>query len=603
MNLADRLRRALPLLGLTIAAALLLAGLTMLVGLLRHWPAALVAAAVAVVVLGVGRWLRRRVPKGTILEVDLEQGIAEHVPDVPGAKVLAGKAHTLRDLTDALHRAADDDRVAALVARIGGSKIGLATAQELRSAVAAFRAGGKRAVAWAEVLGEGRDATIDYYLAAAFDEVYLQPGAWVSAHGLLRRMPFLRGVFDKLGTRVEFDHREQYKAAKYMLTETEVVPPHREMMESLAGGEFDQIVAGIAAGRGLDPEAVRAAIDRAPLLSAEAEAAGFVDGLAYRDEVYEKVKAQSGGRLLYAGRYLKRAGRPHRRGAKVALVYAVGGVSRGESKLSWFPEVAVTMGADTVTRALRQATDDDKVKAVVMRVNSPGGSAVASESIWRAVANARRAGKPVVVSMGDVAGSGGYYIACGADKIVAQPGTLTGSIGVVSGKLVTSDTLARVGFNAGESVRGRNGTWWSAGYDYDEEGWQRLQAFLDDIYVEFRSRVSDGRGMSLDEVTEVAKGRVWLGSQAAANGLVDALGGLETAVDLAREAAGLAPDAAVRLVEFPRRRRRMPWEKPESSEAAVEALGAALHAVAPLTRHVAAAIPAPERALTMPVDR
>ncbi len=598
MSLPDRLRRTVPLLGAVLALLLVLAGLTLLVGVLRHWLVALIAAGGAVVMLALGRRLQRRVPRGTILELDLEQGLVEHVPDVPGARLLIGRRMRLRDVVDALHRAAGDDRVAALVARVGAAGYGLATAQEVRDAVGAFRAAGKKTVAWAEVFGEASDATTDYYVAAAFDEVYLQPGSSLATTGILRRVPFLRGVLDKLAARVQFDHRQEYKSFMYRLTERELVPPHREMLESLTDGEFAQLVTGIAGGRGLDEAAVRDAIDGSPLLAEEARAAGLVDGLAYRDEVYERIKEETGGGLLYLDRYLKRAGRPHRKGDKMALVYAVGGVTRGKSRFSWFPTVEIAMGSDTVTGALREATEDDKVKAILLRVDSRGGSAVASEAIWRAVGNARRAGKPVIVSMGDVAGSGGYYISCGADRIVAQPGTLTGSIGVVSGKIVTATTLAKAGITAGEVARGANATFWSAGYDYDEPGWARLQAFLDDVYDRFRGLVADGRDLTPEQVEEVAKGRVWLGAQAAEIGLVDALGGLETALGLAREAAGLAPDAPVKLIEFPRRKRKLPWQKPDSSEAAAEAVGAALAAAAPYGR-IAATLPAPERALTM----
>ncbi len=586
---AVRVRNLASTLAAVLAALLLLAGLTVAVGALRRWWVALAAFAVLVVAAVVARRLRRRVPARTVLEVDLAKGVVEAAPDVPGGRLVGGGGWPLRDLVDALHRAAGDDRVVGLVARVG-PKLELAHAQELRDALAAFRAAGKRTVAFAETFGESGDATVPYYLAAGFDEVWAQPGSFVSITGVMSRTPFLRGLFDKLGIRPEFDHREEYKAAMYLFTETEMPPPHREAAEAVTGDHFDQIVAGIAAGRSLPESDVRAAVDRAPLLAAEAEAAGLVDGLAYRDQVIARVKESTGGRLLFLDRYLKRAGRPHRKGAKVALIHATGPVARGRSKFSALPQPGMTMGADDVDEAFRQATADDRVQAIVFRVDTPGGSAVGSETILRAVVRAREAGKPVVASMGYVAGSGGYYVSCRADRIVAQPATITGSIGVVDGKLVVDAALERVGLTAGHVAQGATATYFSSRHGYDERTAARHQAFLDDVYARFRHHVAEGRGLDPERVRELAKGRVWTGAQAHERGLVDALGGLETALGLARELAGLAPDAPVKLVTFPKRRRRPPWRSvAENSEAAAEAARAVLAAAAPLTRAAALA--------------
>ncbi len=585
---AVRVRNLASALAAALAALLLLTAVAVAVGALRRWWVALAAVAVLLAAAAVARRLRRRVPAGTVLEVDLAKGVIEAAPDVPGGRLMGG-GWPVRDLVDALHRAAGDDRVVGLVARIG-PKLALVHAQELREALAAFRASGKRAVAFAETFGEAGDATVAYYLAAGFDEVWAQPGSFVSITGILSRTPFLRGVLDKLGIRPEFDHREEYKAAMYLLTETEMPPPHREATEAVTGDHFDQMVAGIAAGRGLAEADVRAAVDRAPLLAAEAEAAGLLDGLAYRDEVVARVKESTGGRLLFLDRYLKRAGRPHRKGAKVALIHATGQVARGSSKFSPLPRPGATMGADDVGEAFRQATADDAVRAIVFRVDTPGGSAVASETILRAVVRAREAGKPVVACMATVAASGGYYVSCRADRIVAQPATVTGSIGVVDGKLVVDAALARAGLTAGHVGQGANATYFSSRHGFDDRAAARHQAFLDDVYARFRHHVAEGRGLDPGRVRELAKGRVWTGAQAHERGLVDALGGLETALAAARELAGLAPDAPVKLAAFPKRRRTLPWRAAaENSEAAYAAARAVLDAAAPLTRTAALA--------------
>ncbi len=588
-TVAVRLRNTLSALVVTLAALLALAGLTWAVGALRRWWVALAALAVLVAAAAAAGRLRRRVPARTVLEVDLAKGVVESVPAVPGGRLMSGGGLPVRDLVDAIRRAAGDDRVVGLVARLG-AEVALAHAQELRGALAAFRAAGKRSVAFAETFGESGDATTGYYLASGFDEAWAQPGSFLSMTGILSRTPFLRGALDKLGIRPEFDHREEYKAAMYLLTETEMPAPHREATEALTGDQFDQVVAGIAAGRGLAEDAVRAAIDQAPLLAAEAEAAGLLDGLAYRDEVVARVKEATGGRLLFLDRYLKRAGRPHRKGARVALIHATGPVARGRSKFSPLPQPGVTMGADDVDEAFRQATADDAVRAIVFRVDTPGGSAVGSETILRAVVRAREAGKPVVASMATVAASGGYYVSCRADRIVAEPGTVTGSIGVVDGKLVVDAAFERVGLTAGHVAQGANATYFSSRHGYDALGASRHQAFLDDVYQRFRHHVAEGRGLEPDRVRELAKGRVWTGAQAHERGLVDALGGLETALAHARELAGLDPDAPVKLVAFPKRRRRLPWRAAaENSEAAAAAARSVLAAAAPLTRAAAQA--------------
>ena len=270
------------------------------------------------------------------------------------------------------------------------------------------------------------------------------------------------------------------------------------------------------------------------------------------DEVYAQVKAQVGAQaqLLYLSKYLARAGRPYTSGDTIALIYGVGAIRLGESDFDPLLD-GPTMGAETVTAAFRAALEDPDVKAILFRIDSPGGSYVASDAIWRETVRARAAGKPLIVSMGDVAGSGGYFIAMAANKIVAQPGTITGSIGVLGGKMVTTGFWDKLGLSWDEVHTSVNAPMWSATQDYTPEQWSRIEAWLDRVYEDFTTKVAAGRQLPKERVLEVAKGRIWTGADARESGLVDELGGLPVALRLARAAIGLPPDAAIRLKLFP----------------------------------------------------
>ncbi len=491
------------------------------------------------------------VPDETILEVDFERRVIEQIGDSPLAKISEGKVLVLRDVVEALERASGDPRVIGLIARVGVSGLGWGQTQEIRDAVMAFRNSGKPAVAYVETFGELGPGNGAYYLATSFEKIYLQPSGFVGLTGLMAESPFLKGTLDKLGISPRLDHRQEYKSAKYLFTERSFNEPHREAMEKIVSSLFSQMVRGIAASRGLSEEEVRAAIDGGPFLGQESVEANLVDGLAYRDEVYEQMKAETSedAKTLSLGTYLKRAGRPHDEGEVIALIYGIGSVMRGKSESD--PGGSV-MGSDTVTKAFRTAVEDEEVRAILFRVDSPGGSYIASDAIWRGTTLAREAGKPVIVSMGNVAGSGGYFVAMSADKIVAQPGTLTGSIGVVGGKMLTKNFWEKLGLTWDEVHTSTNSEIWSALHDYSEDGWAKIQTLLDRIYADFTSKVAEGRNLPISTVLEVAKGRVWTGEDAKALGLVDELGGFQTALILTRKAMGLAPDAPVKLKVIPR---------------------------------------------------
>jgi protease-4 len=509
----------------------------------------------AIAVLGWAALKTVRVPERTLLEVDFSEPLPEQLPQGPFASIL-DKRMRLRDVVEALHAAAADPKVVGLVARVSPEGIGLAGVEELRDAVAAFRASGKPAIAWADTFGEVTPANGAYYLASAFDQVYIQPSGDVGLTGLQLSTPFLRGTLDKIGVTPEFSQRYQYKNAPNSLTETGFTPAHREALDALAGSLYDQMVGEIARARHLEPAALRVSIDGGPFMGEEAVKAKLVDGLLYRDEVYARAKGAAGKggepHLLYLRRYWQHADHPWSSGEKtIALVYGVGDVLRGKSDFD--PVVGnVVMGADTVSAALRAAAEDEDVAAIVLRVDSPGGSYVASDTIWREVVRARKKGKPVIASFGDVAASGGYFVAMAADKIVAHPSTITGSIGVYAGKLVTREMWGKLGIGFDSVQRGEHAEMWSAIDAFDEDERAKLEGWLDLVYADFTKKAADGRHLPLPRLQELARGRVWSGLDAKRLGLVDSFGGYPEALRLAKEAAHLAPDADVEVREYPR---------------------------------------------------
>ena len=524
--------------------------------------------------------LRRQRTAPLVLELDLTDGIAEEPPADPVSAVLTMRRSRLADLLEGLRRARSDQRVRALTVKVGGRPIGLATVQEIRRAVEEFRDAGKLTVAWAETFGEFSAGNVPYYLATAFDTIYLQPSGDLGLTGIAMERYFLRGTLDQLGVDFQVAKRHEYKNAAEQLTERSFSGPAREATERLAASVTDQLTEAIADRRRLDPARVRELIDRGPFLAQQAHEAGLVDELGYRDEVYARVKKHAGpdAILLPLGRYqrsraLAERARslPNPRQRHVALVYATGPIRRGRSGRG--PLSGGAMGSDTISAALRAATADDGARAILLRVNSPGGSYVASDTIWREVVRARNAGKPVVVSMGDVAASGGYFIAMAADAIIAQAGTITGSIGVLSGKPVVGGLLGRAGITTDSVTEGAHSDMFNTTRPFSEDEWALVNDWLDHIYADFTGKVAQGRRMSPERVHELARGRVWTGADALANGLVDELGGMDRAAAIARRRAGLPATAPLRI--YPR---NSPFERlrPSSDRAAAPGPGASL---------------------------
>jgi protease-4 len=551
-------------------------------------------AVLGLVVAGVRQLAKGRVPSRTLLEVNLEGGLLERMPSDPLAQIMLKDRPTVRSVVDALEKAGDDPKVTGLVATLGAGAIGIAQAQELRDAVLAFRARKKTAVAFAETFGEFGPDNGGYYLASAFDEIYLQPSGDIGLTGVIVATPFLRGTFDKLGLVPRMDHRHEYKNAMNIFTEKKFTPAHKEATSRIVASIFGQMVKGIAEGRKLGEDELKALVDKGPYLGKEAVDAKLVDGLAYRDEVYEKAKTKAGkdAKLLFLAQYLERAGKPHDKGKTVALVYGVGGVQRGKDDYDPLGG-SFTMGSDSVSAAFRDAVDDKDVKAILFRVDSPGGSYVASDTIWRETIRAKKAGKPVIVSMGNVAGSGGYFVAMAADKIVAQPATITGSIGVLGGKIVSTGFWDKLGLGWDEVHSSANATMWTSIKDYTPAEWARFQASLDRIYEDFTSKVAEGRKLPKEKVLEIAKGRIWTGEDAKGLGLVDELGGLSTALRLAKKAAGIPDTEDVKIQVFPRPKSPLqqvlagPRENSEPATATT-AVVRALEAARPVARQLEA---------------
>ncbi|TCC02617.1 signal peptide peptidase SppA [Kribbella soli] len=487
---------------------------------------------------------------GTLLELDLTRGVLETPPASPVAAFRARHLPTLRELVGALRKGARDDGVVGVVAHIGGNRLSLAQVQELREAVADFRTSGKAAVAWTESFGETGQGTVPYYLATAFDEIWLQPSGDLAITGVSVQAVFIRGALDKAGVIPQFGKRREYKTAADTFTEREMTAPAREMASRLAESAYEQIVEGIAVRRRLDSARVRELVDSAPLPAQVGVDAGLVDRLGYRSDVYDELEKelQYDDRLL-AERYIRRGPRtldevrknlPWPQKPLVAVVRVTGGISVGRNSNS--PMGGPGSGSDTVGAALRAVADNERVKAVVLRVDSPGGSYVASDAIRNEVLRLRSTGRPVIASMGGVAASGGYFVAMPADVIVAQPGTITGSIGVLTGKGVVRDALGRIGISREAVSEGANAQMYSAQEEFTDEQWARLEETLDRIYKDFVAKAAQDRGLPEDQLESLARGRVWTGADAHSHKLVDELGGFQHALTLACNRAGLDRD-------------------------------------------------------------
>jgi protease-4 len=502
--------------------------------------------------IGIGLLARQsRVPSASsVLEVVLDDDIGELSPSQPFGGVFGGRHLSVRDYEEAILRAKDDTRITGLLLTIKRPQMGFGRVQELRDAIKAFGGAGKWTVAWSETAGEFGPGTGLYYLATACREIWIAPPGDVNLTGFRSEVPFIRGVLDKLKVYPDYDHIGKYKNAMNFYTDKSMNASFREAMEAIIDSLYRQVRQGIAEARNMTDDEVAAVVDGGPYLGPQALEAKLVDHLGYRDELVTYLTEKNGGKLpiVKVSKYLK-GGRVWDEGTRIALIYGVGGVTRGESDSNPLTGSS-TMGSDTVAAAIKEAREDDSIKAIVFRVDSPGGSYVASDIIWREVM-LTKGKKPIVVSMGDVAGSGGYFVSMAADRIIAQPGTITASIGVLAGKLVTKDFWEMVGLTSDYIQRGRHATFYSTDQQFTAEERAIFKGWLERIYKDFVGKVAQGRGKTFDEIHAIAQGRIWSGEDALKLGLVDELGGLPTAVARAAELAHLDPKAKVQLVEVP----------------------------------------------------
>lgn len=562
----------------------------------------------------------RGVPDGCVLELDLQAVPHETGGFDPFAMIAGGgRPLVLREAIAAIHRAADDPRVAGLIARVQIPAAAAAPVQELRDAITAF-SDVKPSLAWAETY----PGTLSYYLASAFREVWMQPSGTVGLVGFATNAMFLRDALDKAGIEAQFIARGEYKSAANLFTQDRYTDAHREADSRLIESLHNQVLKAVGESRHLDASEVDALADKAPLLRDDAVTGRLIDRIGFRDEAYARIGELVGAPgispetndadssddappRLYLSRYARTTASrstppiPGRKSKpKIAVVTLHGPIVSGRGGPQLLPLGGSNAGGDTIAAALREAAADDSVSAIVLRVDSPGGSVTGSETVWREVNRVRSgkdgAGKPVVASMGAVAASGGYYVSMGADAIVANAGTITGSIGVVTGKLIARELKDRLGVGSDSLRTNPNADAWSINQPFTDEQHAHVEAEADLFYTDFVDRVAQGRKMTVEAVDAIARGRVWTGADALERGLVDELGGLRTAITRAKVLAGLEPDADVSIVGYPGSSLMDMLRPKPSSQPAAASLPEAFGAMA--GRSVVSALSQAERSLT-----
>ena len=464
---------------------------------------------------------------------------------------LAGSGrHTTAEFLDLIHEAAEDPAIEGILLRPEGIGAGWATLEELRHALADFRARGKLVVCYVET-----SSMKPYYLASGADYIILNPDGYVLLFGLRIERAYLKGTLAKLGVDVDLARVGRYKSAAEMVTRDSMSDEAREMANWILDDLYDHLVADMADGRNLSAQEVRALIDQGLFLASDAYEDGLADTLAYEDEIEDIVEMLHGRGYsrarpdeLMADRYQYDWTRP----PKIAVIYATGYITSGKSSTDFFTGTK-TMGSETMARAIRKAREDSSIKAIVFRIDSGGGSGLASDVIWREV-SLTRGEKPFIVSMSDVAGSGGYHIACAADRIVVDGNTITGSIGVISGKPTMKGLYNKLGITKDTEHRGKHALAASDYYRFTEEEMELLDGITRRSYWSFVEKVAAGRGMTPAQVDSIGEGRVFTGRQAVDNGLADELGGLDRAIAIAKQRVGVPADAQIQIVTFPKTR-------------------------------------------------
>ena len=496
------------------------------------------------------------VPSAATLVLRPGGELQEVIPDDVVGQLFAGEVSTVHGFVEGLQKAKRDPRIKSVLLMPSSlSSPYWAKVQEMRDAVTDFRQSGKTVVAFLEYGGDR-----EYYLASAADRVYLLPTSPLDLTGVASYEVFLRGTLDKIGAFPDFLHIGDYKTAVNQLTEKGFTPAHREMSESLNRDMYEQLIRGIAEARKKSEADVRALIDQGPFLPEDALRLGLVDDLAYEDQLDDRVPSRSAGtreiRRVEGTAYqrIRPASVGIRPRSRIAVLYAVGTIVSGKSAFD--PLNGPVVGSDTVVEQIRRVRDDRSIRAIVLRVDSPGGSSIASDVIWRELMITRdeRPSRPLITSMSDLAASGGYYIAMPGQVIVAQPGTLTGSIGIYTGKIAIGGTLEKVGVTTETVTSGANADLYSPFKAFSPAQRARVQDYMQGFYEGFVEKAAESRRTTPEKIDAVAQGRVWTGRQAREHGLVDALGGLGTAVRIAKERAGIDASEDVELVIYPTRR-------------------------------------------------
>jgi protease-4 len=497
--------------------------------------------------------LGRRKPYG-VLVLELSGELAEEGGEHRILGLLRRQTQDYLETVTLLRWARDDAQLAAVLIRCDDLQASWARLQGLRRSLEGLRAAGK--TVWVHLQRAG---VHEYYLASAADRVSLTPAATLDVTGLSSEAVFLVDTLEKVGVHADVVQVGRYKSAGEIFTRRNMSASHREMLESLVDDLFTQLADGVATARRLDPAAARELLGRGPFVAAEALSAGLVDDVAYADEVEQRlIDACGGAATIERAAYVGRRGRQIRaeglrsERATLALLHIGGTIKPGRSVPG--PEGTRAAGATTIATALEQVRQRDDVRALVVRIASPGGSVLGSDLIWRELVRTREK-KPVVISCGDVAASGGYYVALAGAPLLAEAGTITGSIGVLAGKASLRGLYERLGVNKELVSRGRNAALYSDYVPLDDEGRARLHAQADAFYSDFVAKVAGARGLSDAAVTAVAEGRVWTGRQARERGLVDELGGLEEAFAAAKRAIGVAVDEPVQVERYPKPRR------------------------------------------------
>lgn len=480
------------------------------------------------------------------LEVRLSGSLQEKAcPDFLSALMGLKPALSMYDVWMNLQKAKVDPRINALVLRLGYIQCDWAKINELRDSIIDFRKSGKKAYAY---MDEALDFDKEYFLATACDKIILHPLGMLVINGIGGNVPFLKKALDKAGIEAEVEHVEEYKTAYNMFTEEKFTPAHKRMMESIYSDLYSHYIKGLSEARGKTEEEIKSLIDHAYFQGNKAVEVGLIDNLLFNDE-FENLLKEKGGKTykITHQQYLKI--KPSsvglNKGKKIALIYGMGPIITGEGQYQ-------IMGSSTVARWIKKARMDKSIAAVVFRVDSPGGSAVGSDIIWREIALAKKE-KPVIVTMSDLAGSGGYWVAMNANKIVAQPQTLTGSIGVIFGKFNFIKLYDKLGITSEKLTYGKRADLFSTFRKLTPEERKLLKKEILWSYDQFVTKAAEGRKMTREEIDRIGKGRVWTGSQAKELGLVDEIGGLSKAVELAKELAGIPNKDAVKFVVWPKK--------------------------------------------------